>query len=66
MGVSCSVATDATNWDEEHGEGPGLEMDGMISIICLQIIDYNLQKIHFGLFTFKTFELWEVAGFILY
>lgn len=35
MGVFCFVVIDVIYWDEEYGEGFGLEMDGMVSIICL-------------------------------
>lgn len=59
------MAKDTTNWDGDHGEGPGFGREEM-TMSSVFLTDYNLQTIHFGLFTFKTFELWVIAGSIFY
>lgn len=68
MGVSCFMAEDATSLDEEHAVGPGFKREEMImsSAFACRSADYILQKVHVDLFTFKTFELSDIAEFIFY
>lgn len=60
---------DVTNLNlEEHGVEPGFGREEMImsSAFTYRSTDYILQKVPVDLFTFKTFELWDIAEFIFY